>query len=167
MRTFGGNRVSRLGNFLFGRESFSVVVEQSAPELIARIQSAITSAQAGPRFGAPAFRGDVSESGFVLRPVAAHPKDTRASVVARGELEPSVGATRVHVTVRHSRAMVFFGWLLALLASADAVATTQFVDSRNLTMAVVLAAFAILWHVLLWRNIRRVESDIKALLSRT
>jgi 1,4-dihydroxy-2-naphthoate octaprenyltransferase len=63
--------------------------------------------------------------------------------------------------------MVFFGWLLALLASADAVATTQFVDSRNLTMAVILAAFAILWHVLLWRNIRRVESDIKALLSRT
>jgi hypothetical protein len=159
--------VSRLGNFLLGRESFSVIVEQSAPQLIAHLQSAVASAQAVPRFGVAAYRGEFSESGFVLRRVAAHPKDTSASVVARGELEPNIGSTLVHVTVRHGRGMVIFGWLLALLACGDAVATTQLAGSRNLAAAAILAAFAILWHVLLWRNIRQVERDVRALLLRT
>jgi hypothetical protein len=148
-----------LGDILLGRESFDVVVAQPAPELIARLKSAVTASRA------PVYRGEFSESGFILRRVAAHPKDVSASVVARGELDPAAGATQVHVTVRHGRAMVFFGWLLALLALGDAVATIQFAESHTLVMATILAGFAILWLVLLWRNIRQVGSDVRAMLT--
>jgi hypothetical protein len=158
--------LSRLGNFLLGRESFSVHVERSAPELIARLQSAIVSAAAVPRSRAPVYRGEFSESGFVLRRVAAHPKDTSASIVARGRLEPDVRGTRVDVTVRHSRWMVVLGWLLALLACCNAVATIQSADSRMLAAAGILAAFAVVWQWTLWRNVRQVSSDIRALLTR-
>jgi hypothetical protein len=156
--------LSRLGNFLLSRDSYSVVVEQSTPELIARLQAAFGSDQSVPRSEATLYTGEVSESGFILRRVAAHPKDTRAAVVARGELEPNVGSTLVHVTIRHGRLMVLFGWLLALLACGDAVATTQLAQSNNLAAAAILASFAVLWHILLWRNIRQVAREVRALL---
>jgi hypothetical protein len=157
--------VSRLGTVLFARDSFDVLVEQPSAAVIARLQSAIVSAPAVPRSRAPVYRGEFSESGFVLRRVAAHPKDTSASVVARGRVEPDVRGTRMHVTVRHSRWMVVLGWLLALLACGNAVATIQSADSRMLAAAGILAAFAVVWQWTLWRNVRQVSSDIRALLT--
>jgi hypothetical protein len=61
--------------------------------------------------------------------------------------------------------MVVLGWLLALLACGNAVATIQSADSRMLAAAGILAAFAVVWQWTLWRNVRQVSSDIRALLT--
>lgn len=148
-------------NFVLARDSYRVVVEQSVPEVVARFGVLVGLPQSARQLVAGRYTGKVSESGFVVRRVAVHGKDTRASVVTRGQFESEGEATGVRVTVRHGRHMVFFTWLLFLMACSAAGSS----DPGFWLGAALIAGLALLLHVKLYMDVRRVGDEVRALLT--
>jgi hypothetical protein len=148
--------MSGLLDLLLACNTYRVVVERTVPELAARLQDTLGSPPGSRQTGAAPYTGQVSESGFVARRNAAHGKDARASVTAQGRFLAEGEGTVVEVRVRHWWTMVFFTWLLVLLAISSAFAQPG--------GAALLAVAAALWQLRLYSNVRRVGRDIRALL---
>jgi len=151
-------------NFIRARNSYRVDVDHLVPELVAHLDAAIDASRDGRRPEDGMYAGEANESGFVIRRIAAHGKDTRAAVVARGRFEPQGESTVVCVTIRHGRHMVFLSWLLVLVACCGAgVAAGPSASSARAGLAVI-GGMAVLWHCRLYLNVRRVSREVRALL---
>jgi hypothetical protein len=156
-------------DFVFARDSFNIAVRQPVLELVAHLGSTVRSRRRAPSSPDSSYNGEVDESGFAIRRVATHPKDSRAAVIVRGRFKPEGELTVVQVTVRHGRHMVFFSWLILLLASVaavDAAAGTFGNSSRSLLGWALMAALAVLWHYRLYKNVQRIGVEVQTLLGR-
>jgi hypothetical protein len=91
----------RFLNFVCVRDWFQVTVQQPVTDLAAKLGAAI---QPGKQVHLPTgggYKGEVGESGFAIRPIATHPKDTKAAIVVRGWFRREDVHTAVRVVVRH------------------------------------------------------------------
>ena len=161
--------MGRILNFVFARDSFQIAVKQSVLELVAQLGSTVRSPRQAHPPGDSSYKGEVDESGFTIQRVATHGKDTRAAVVVCGRFRPQGEITAVQVTVRHGRHMVFFSWLLLLLASAAVVGAATGTlgnasSSSGWAGGALIAGMAALWHYRLYRNVRGVGAEVRTLL---
>src|SRR5947209_651585 len=102
-------------NFILVRDLFQAVVGQSVAELVAKLGAAVQPRRLLHRGPGGGYEGEVTESGFAIRRIATHAKDSKAAVVVRAWFRPEGERTAVRVVVRHGRHMVAFSWLLLLL----------------------------------------------------
>lgn len=107
------------------------------------------------------FDGEVKDTGFVLRRIAEHPKDTRSAVHTQGKFQEDHGTTKVIVSLRHGSHMVLFGWLLAFLACGIGTYSIITANKSALTGGAIIAGLALIWMIRLNRNVSSVKQEIR------
>jgi hypothetical protein len=171
VRTWG--KMGRVLNFVSARDEFLVTVERPIPELVANLRASLVPSRQHVQSGAGAkYTGEVSESGFVIRRIAVHPKDTKAAVVVRGWFQYEDDRTVVRIVVRHGWHMIAFSWLLFFMAvfgffavTSQTAGTQDGTDTKHsLGGIAIMAGIAALCHWKLYLDVRRVKDEVRSLL---
>jgi len=120
--------------------------------------------------GGTGYEGEVSESGFTIRRISRHPKDTKQAVVIQGRFSPESDQTRVVVTFRHGLHFIFFTVLLYFVAIGRflvfhfGTGTPSAAPQAAVYGGAILAGMAGLWHLSLAMDVARVKREVNALL---
>ena len=157
-------------NFFLVRYNFQATVPESVATVVQHLSALIQPRKCFRLLPAGGYEGELSDSGFSIRRIATGSKgDTKPAVVIRGTFQPEDDQTVVYVALRHGRHLVVLSWLLLLIATAGGSAlliavAEQTADAKGWAGMAMIAGIAVAWHLILCQDIRRVKSEIQALL---
>ena len=158
-------------NLLLARDAIQVTVPHSIPEAVKRLKEVIQPRAVFRVRSVRGYEGNVDDNGFSIRRIAGY-KDTKHAVVIQGTFRSDNDKTEADVVLHHGWHFVFFVWLLLALAGMGlmmfafglATRSPNKDDTVSLAGSAIMAAMGIGWLTALHLDIRRIKTEVIALL---